>query len=234
MNRKLVLMMTLAALMTFSTDAAAQAFEGKGSKQLLIGLGLNQHTGYFTTNGKGIQGSYNPRSGGLSLQMEFGIHEYVGLGFFAGIEGFNNYGGGSIAPGYSGYYGYYGYGVGGYKSNYYGMAIPVGFQANFHFLQLIADKTGKNFADKLDVYAGLNIGSGVMFVFANERYKNKYIKDAYDDGYIVNGRDLNDVGPMIYGGAHVGIRFYPSSNFGIFAEVGYGKTIAQGGICFKM
>ena len=228
--------MLISSMLIFSNELFAQAFEGKGSKQFLIGIGMNQHRGFFTQNGKGIKGAYSPNSGGLNLQMEFGIHDYVGLGFFAGVEAFGDLRrGGGLNPGYTG--GYYGggyYGLGYTGSSYWGMAVPVGFHANFHFLQLIADKTGKTFADKLDVYAGLSVGSGVMFVFARDAYKNSYVKDAYDDGYIVNGSDLNDVGPMIYGGGHVGIRFYPSSNFGIFAEVGYGKSLVQGGICFKM
>lgn len=218
-------MMALAALMTFSSQLMAQAFEGKGSKQLLIGIGLNQHTGYFSNTGTGFRGAYSPTSVGLNIQMEWGIHQYVGLGFFAGIEGFSNYSGGI----YGGYYGYPGYGYDNYlgyygPSSYRGMAIPVGFHANFHFLQLIADQTGKGFADKLDVYAGLAIGGGAMFVFPSATTKS----------YYPAGTDLNRSGPMIYGGGHLGIRFYPKSNFGIFAEVGYGKSIIQGGIALKL
>ena len=223
--------MALAALMTFSSQVMAQAFEGKGSKQLLIGVGLNQHTGYFGNTGVGFRGAYSPTSVGLNVQMEWGIHQYVGLGFFAGTEGFSNYRGGvyggyyvypgnpgnpgNPGPGYLGYYG---------ASSYRGMAIPVGFHANFHFLQLIADKTGKDFADKLDVYAGLSIGGGAMFVFPSTATQN----------YYPAGTKLNRSGPMFYGGGHLGIRFYPKSNFGIFAEVGYGKSIVQGGIALKL
>ena len=231
MNKKGILIMIIAAMMTFSGQALAQAFEGKGSKQFLMGLGLNQHRGMFTQNGKGIKGSYSPRAGGLNLQMEFGIHDYVGLGFFAGIEGFGNLRGGALNTGY--YYGGY-YGLYNTGSNYWGMAVPVGFHANFHFLQLISDKTGKSFADKLDVYAGLSVGSGAMFVFAKDSYKQSVQQDAINNGYVISDGELNDVGPMIYGGGHVGIRFYPASNFGIFAEVGYGKSLVQGGICFKL
>ena len=213
-----ILIFMAALLLTFSSQVMAQAFEGKGSKQLLLGIGLNQHTGLFTENGQGIKGSYSPFSGGFNVQMEFGIHKYVGLGFFTGFETFTRLSGGTFNPAYYGYYGYYG------SSSYWGMALPIGFHANFHFLQLIADKTGKNFADKLDVYAGLSIGSGVMFIFPRQQLKDDYPA----------GAKLSDVGPMIYGGGHIGIRYYPFNNLGFFAELGYGKSLAQAGITLKL
>ncbi len=217
MTKKRILIIMTALMLTFSSQVMAQAFGGKGSKQLLIGLGLNQHRGLFAQNGQGIKGSYSPFAGGLNVQMEFGIHDYVGLGFFTGFESFSNLRGGTFNPAYYGY-GYYG------SSSYWGMALPIGFHANFHFLQLIADKTGKSFADKLDVYAGLSIGSGVMFIFPKQHLKDDYPA----------GTKLSDVGPMIFGGGHVGIRYYPFDKLGFFAEVGYGKSLVQGGISLKL
>ena len=145
MNTKTILILMIASVMTFSGQLMAQGFEGKGSKTLLLGLGLNQHRAYFAEDGQGVKGSFNPRSGAFNVQMEFGVHDYVGLGFFTGFEAFPNLRSGVLNSALnSGYYGgYYG------NSNYWGMAVPIGFHANFHFLQLIADKTGKGFADKL-------------------------------------------------------------------------------------
>ena len=221
MKTRRIIMIVIASMMTFSGQLMAQGFEGKGSKTLLLGLGLNQHRGYFTENGQGVKGSFNPRSGAFNIQMEFGIHDYIGLGFFTGFEAFSHLRSGIINSAiYGGYYG----GLYGTSSNYWGMAVPLGMHANFHFLQLIGDKTGKDFADKLDVYAGLSFGSGVMFILPREAMKNNNPTNA----------KLNDVGPMFYGGGHVGIRFYPSSRVGFFAEVGYGKSIAQGGITLKL
>lgn len=234
MKKSGLIIMLLSSMLLFSNQLLAQAFEGTGSKQLLMGIGMNHHRGFFSQNGKGIEGTYSPIAGGLNLEMEFGIHDYVGLGIFVGVEGFGNIRGGELRTTYMGsYYGSYYY-TNYNGSNYWGIAVPIGFQANFHFLQLIADKTGKTFADKLDVYAGLSVGSGAMFVFPTPAYKNSVYQNSTEFPAFVKNSDLNDVGLMLYGGGQVGIRFYPASNFGIYAEVGYGKSIVQGGICFKM
>jgi hypothetical protein len=80
-------------------------------------------------------------------------------------------------------------------------------------LQLIADKTGKSFAEKLDVYAGINLGGGPSIGF-------------YGGSVVASG--------FMFVGPQVGIRYYPKSNIGITAEVGYGKTIANVGMVLKM
>lgn len=187
-----------------------QAFEGKGSKTLQLGLGYNVHTTYFAERGNfnGIEGVRTSSYGGFNLQYEIGIHQYVGLGIFAALEGTPNL--------TNSYYSYF------YNNNtkaYAGFAIPVGFVANFHFLQLIADKTNKSFADKMDVYAGLSVGAGPSFAIVKSPHKNHIEPNS---------------GPLVYFGANVGIRYYPKSNFGIFSELGYGKTVAQFGVIFKM
>src|SRR5690606_374600 len=83
---------------------------------------------------------YRPLTGQVNFQGEFGIHEYVGIGFTTGFGGRSRWN-----------YGYSGE-----------MNVPIGFVSNFHFYQLIADKSGKNIhADKLDIYFGGSLGSGV-------------------------------------------------------------------------
>lgn len=189
----------------------AQGFAGKGSHTLLLGLGMNYHGTYFADRGSsfhGIEGLRYSSYGALNFQYEIGIHKYVGLGVFAALEGTPNLG-----------RSYHSYFYNNSDKAYAGFAVPVGFLANFHFLQLIADKTGKNFADKLDVYAGLSVGAGPSFAIVKAGHKDHLEPNS---------------GPLVYFGGNVGIRFYPSSNVGIFAELGYGKTVAQGGVCFKL
>ena len=119
------------------------------------------------------------------------MHQYVGIGFTTGL--------------------------GGAQNNYYlwngELNFPIGVLANFHFYQLIADKTGKNIhSDKLDVYAGINAGSGLAIEFGGG----------------------NTVVPLAFGGFQVGGRYYFTSTLGVYAEVGYGKSIITGGLVFKL
>jgi hypothetical protein len=220
--KKVVIVALLAFLLINAESVNAQAFGGKGSKQISISLGMANHSTWFSHNNHGVSGRFSPLSGVVSVQGEFGIHKYVGIGFDAGFN-FSNSLWGFYGAKHGKYYygydddwdGYNGWGGGAYR----GFGIPISFIANFHFLQLIADKTGKSFADKLDVYGGLSFGSGPFFAILKNGYKN------------YNG---NDIGAMLIAGPHVGIRYYPKGNVGIHAEVGYGKSIINGGVTFKM
>lgn len=209
--KKVKTMLLLAAVGLFAMNSQAQGFGGKGSRYLQLGLGVNQHYSIYSDYDR----AYNTNYGAINLQMEFGIHQYVGLGFMVGGElamrGSGYYYGGVYAPGY----------VSPSNSPYWSVGIPIGFIANFHFLQLISDKAGKNFADKLDVYAGMNIGSGPVF----RNVRDKYDNDPYYD---------SRVGALFFIGPHAGIRFFPSEKVGIYAEAGYGKSLITGGVVFKM
>lgn len=190
----------LGVLLTFllgmSQVSFGQAFS-KGDINMSITLGASHYhhlRGGYNNPGWGLGGwgyGWSPVSGNALFTMEFAPGRYVGAGFFAGI-------GGSVL------------GYGGYGS----INVPVGGFANFHFYQLIADKTGKNIhADKLDIYAGLNVGTGLGFWpgFPNQR-----------------------ANAIIYGGPTVGIRYYFKPNFGVTAETGYGKTLFSAGLTFKL
>ncbi|HPW86901.1 MAG TPA: hypothetical protein PLU78_06880, partial [Chitinophagales bacterium] len=102
-----------------SSSGGGKAFEGKGSKQISIGVGLSSYIGAFGKggyrgyNGRGFYGAGFWYSGTLSVQAEFGVHDYVGVGLVTGLGG-RAYGGGGV------------------------LYVPVGIIANFHFLQLIA------------------------------------------------------------------------------------------------
>lgn len=183
-----------------------KAFEGKGSKTVSLGLGLSSYIGSF---GKGGFNSYFGGrsyygygyglgygafwySGTLSVHAEFGVHDYVGVGIVTGIGG----------------RAYRGSGNGGV------LYVPVGVQANFHFYQLIEDKTSKDIhGDKLDLYAGLNVGSGLAV------------------GFPANS---NTIGGLLFVGPQVGVKYFFKPKIGIYAEVGYGKSVFEAGISFKL
>jgi hypothetical protein len=179
------------------SSSSDKAFEGKGSKTLSIGLGMSSYLGVFDKNGYyGSSGYYGSGygfwySGTLSLQAEFGVHDYVGIGIVTGVGGRNyRYGGGGV------------------------LYVPVGISANFHFYQLIEDKTSKDIhGDKLDLYAGLNVGSGLAAFFP---------------------ASSDNLGGILFVGPQVGVKYFFKPKFGIYAEVGYGKSLMEAGISLKL
>lgn len=194
-------------LLTFTGIGAlhAQAWE-KSSKILSINIGgASYFHPYKYYNGAYYRNFFTPVTGQLLLQGEFGVHEYVGVGFSAGFGGGTGIGGWGWRGIYSGYSGY------NPEIN-----IPVGVLANFHFYQLIADKTGANLhEDKLDVYAGVSVGSGVAFMNPGN-----------------SSRDF--ITPLAYGGPHVGVRYFFTDKLAVNGEVGYGKTFLNAGLAFKL
>lgn len=209
MKRITGILIILCLYMVVNT-ANAQAWD-KSTKVLAFGIGGSQffhidddynryykyRYGYY-----GRRFPYAPTTGQFNFQGEFGVHDYVGVGFTVGV------GGGT------------GWGRFGSVSYYDGeLTVPVGAIANFHFYQLIADKTGGNLhADKLDVYAGVNIGSGVAILF---------------DSYYATNDQIKAV-PIVFGGVQVGARYYFTDKFGVNLEVGYGKSLVNGGIVLKL
>lgn len=198
------------------TQVSAQAFSGKGAKIIQIGLGLSEHYAWYPENGKGPKGQVNPLAGNFNVQFEFGIGKYVGLGGSIGFDYASNLSRNAVG------FGYYGSPLLGNafsSSSFRSFAIPVVFTGNFHFFQLIQDKTGKSLhADKLDIYVGLDFGSGPAFAVPKSAYKS------YG----------SDTGYMIYGGPHAGIKYYFSEKTGVFLEIGYGKAYLNGGIAFNL
>jgi hypothetical protein len=109
-------------------------------------------------------------------------------------------------------------GVGGrgrINDNYKGeFNIPIGMIFNFHFYQLIADKKSKaKHADKLDMYFGANAGSGIAVSYYN---------------------DLRRARPIGFGGLQFGLRYYFNDKVGINGEFGFGKSLANIGLVFKL
>jgi hypothetical protein len=194
---KTILYVTLivSAIFIASNTTHAQAWE-KNSKVLSLGFGASQffHIDdyYYGRRPERFQRWYWPLTGQINFQGEFGIHKYVGLGFTTGVGGR-----GGLLYGYSGE-----------------VNAPIGMIVNFHFYQLIADKTSKNIhADKLDIYAGLNIGSGIAATFYRENIR---------------------VVPIAFGGLHAGVRYYFKPRVAVNGELGWGKSLINVGFSFKI
>lgn len=128
---------------------SAQAWE-RNSAVLSLGVGPSRfyHLGYVAPGYPGVYGNvYVPTTGQFNFQGEFGVHDYVGLGFTTGVGG-----------------------RAGWGNNYLGeVNFPIGLLCNFHFYRLIDDKSSRDIhSDELDIYAGLSVGSG----FAIAYYRN--------------------------------------------------------------
>ncbi len=197
-------LITVLMIILSTSVTKAQAWD-KSSKVLSIGIGgayfyhFGNYSRYRYTDdfGNKIYGNYGYGSsltGQFTFQGEFGVHKYVGVGFTTGLGGRG----------------------GGWLYNNSGeVNWPIGAIANFHFYQLIQDKTGKNIhADKLDIYAGANIGTGLAALF-------------FGDG-------TSTVVPIIFGGPQVGIRYYFTPHVAVNGELGYGKTWVNAGMSFKL
>jgi hypothetical protein len=153
MRNNIIILAALAAFTFTSTQTIAQdkAFD-RSTKVLSIGVGLGNYYhldnryGDFGPGNSGFRGYHTPYTGQFNLQMEWAVHNYVGLGFTTGFGGT-----GPLRYGYNGEFN-----------------MPIGFVANFHFYQLIDDKNGKDLhSDKLDIYGGLSVGSGFAVAFYN-------------------------------------------------------------------
>jgi hypothetical protein len=198
--KKIFYALTLCSILALTPNLAkAQAWE-KSTKVLALGFGASQFfhiDNYYYNDIRGARGWYWPLTGQLNFQGEFGVHKYVGIGFTTGLGG-----------------------RGGPRSGYTGeINAPIGMIVNFHFYQLIADKSSKNIhADKLDIYAGANFGGGIAATFYNDAYYNNTVR----------------IVPIAFGGLHAGLRYYFKPKVGLNAEVGFGKSIVNLGFVFKI
>ena len=204
--KKLQTLVMIVMVSFASIQTKAQAFDAS-TKMLTVSIGgadmfhIPAGYTYYT-------GFYSPLTAEVYFQGEFAVHKYVGVGFNVMLGG---------RPANYGYnYNYitgYGYGF-GYRSEF---NMAFGGLANFHFYQLIADKTGKNIhADKLDIYVGLSLGGGVAI----------HPSDAYYPSTNLDG--------LFYIGPQVGAHYFFNDHIGINAEVGFGKTFVSAGVTFKL
>ncbi|MFC2176279.1 hypothetical protein ACFLR1_04860 [Bacteroidota bacterium] len=192
--KKYLLALTIPFLMSTQT-VSAQAWT-KNTNVISVGLGASSFYHFDKTYRNSLLGfgraTYAPVTGQINVDGEFGVHEYIGVGFSTGLGGRAG-----LFTGYNGSFN-----------------IPLAAVANFHFYQLIQDKTGANLhADVLDIYAGANLGTGIAFVF-------------YNSGTVA--------APLVYGGVHVGIRWYFVENIGLTGQFGFGRQLANIGVAFKL
>lgn len=196
MNKAIHTAIIVSIMMLSSNLVNAQAWQ-RNSKVLSLGVGASQFfhvDNYYYKDADKFRGRgwYWPTTGQLNFQGEFGVHKYLGLGFTTGFGGRSRYGNSYVGE----------------------FNIPIGIIFNFHFYQLAADKKSKaKHADKLDLYFGVNGGSGIGVAY----YK-----------------DLRRVAPLGFGGIQFGLRYYFSPKVGINAELGFGKSIANLGFSFKI
>ena len=215
MKQFVIKSISIGVLVLTTSVTYGQAFTGKGAKILQIGFGLSEHYGWYPENGKGPKGRVSPLSGNFHVQMEFGIGKYVSIGGSVGFDYASNLSNNSVGFGYLGSP-LLGASYGG--SSFRSYAIPISMTGNFHFFQLIQDKSGKALhADKLDIYASVDLGSGPAFAVPKAGFKSLG----------------SDVGYMIFGGVHAGIKYYFNEKTGVFLEAGYGKAYLSGGLSLK-
>jgi hypothetical protein len=182
MKRKSLAISTILLLLAVFANAQGWNQDRKGIYS--IGVGGTQ----VINVGNGFSGLSGP---GLSLNVsgEYKVHRFVGVGFETGLDLF-------FGP-------YYGPPPPAYP-RYVSIGIPVGVKANVHILEA----AGVAIANKLDVYAGLNLGGGPAFY-------------TVPSGYVYG---------FIHVGPQVGIRYWPNHNIAVFGEFGWGATFANVGI----
>jgi len=207
--KKIIYAVVIASAFILNADLVnAQAWD-RGTRVLALGMGASQFfhiDNYYYEGTPDARDWYWPVTGQLNFQGEFAIQKYVGLGFTTGLGGR-----GTLIYGYAGE-----------------VNIPMGMIANFHFYQLIADRSGKNIhADKLDIYAGVNLGGGLAFTFYNEGTR-------VGPGGVAYYHSTTRVVPMAFGGLHAGVRYYFVRRVGVNGELGWGKSLVNIGFVFKI
>ena len=195
--KKSLLLLAIPLISIATSNIQAQAFD-KSTKTITLSLGPGEMIHFPTGNnnpyyglGYGGPSYYNYVTGQLTVQGEFAVHKYVGVGFVVGIGG---------------------------EAPFHEFNIPIGVLGNFHFFQLIADNQGLELGNKLDAYVGLTAGSGV----AIHPYKDPILgNNTYTDA-------------LFYFGPHAGVNYYFADNIAVHGEVGWGVTVFQAGITFKL
>jgi hypothetical protein len=187
---KLLTCSAIALLVINSHLLKAQGWNQDRAGIYSVGVGGTQVIAF----GNGFSGVSGP---GLSLNVsgEYKVHRFIGVGFETGIDlFFANY--------------FFGPRFERPAVGYTSIAIPIGAKVNVHILEA-ANVAIRN---KLDVYAGLNLGGGPAIYTAPAPYATVY-------GFI-------HVGPQF------GIRYWLNPSIAIFGEFGWGATFANIGFTF--
>ncbi len=181
---QLFILTTIAVISSLNINA--QGWINDKGGMYSIGVGGTQvfYLGRYGNGASNLGAAFN-------VAGEYKVHRFVGLGWQTGMD---------IFPG-GGYYRDKGY----IYRNSPVIGIPIGFKVNVHILEA----AGAPIADRLDVYAGANIGGGPAFY---------------------TGPNSSVTGFM-YGGPQVGVRYW-FNKVAIFGEFGYGATFANIGVTF--
>lgn len=128
----------------------------------------------------------------FNISGEYRVHRVLGLGWQTGVNIFTH--------------GYY---YDKHDDHYYSnpaTGVPIGFKLNVHILEA----ANAPVRDKLDVYAGFNLGGGPLF----------------------HQEPNGDAHAFFFAGPQVGIRYWFDKKLGIFMELGWGATAANFGVSF--
>jgi hypothetical protein len=179
--------------------ANAQAWS-RDSKVIAIGVGGSDFIHFDPNLYYSNTRAFTRVTGQFNLQGEFGVQKWVGLGFTTGV------GGSAINVPY-----------------HPEVNMPIGMICNFHFYQLIADKTTRNIrADRLDIYGGISIGSGFAAIYNNYRTP---------EGFVVHSMTTH---ALFFAGPQLGLRYFVTPTFGVNAEAGWGKSFVNAGFVFNV
>ena len=128
----------------------------------------------------------------LNIAGEYKVHRLIGIGWQTGLDLFAT--------------GYYRNRQDGLYYSSVVVGVPIGFKFNFHILEA----TRAQIKDRLDVYAGINVGGGPA---------------------IFTGPGGGLYG-FIYGGPQIGVRYW-FDKVALFGELGWGATFANIGVTFR-
>lgn len=149
----------------------------------------------------------------INLSGEYGITDDIGAGLYLGYTGASyTYSGSYFKAG-----GYY-----TYQDKYRWNFFIVGVRSAYHFnnlLKLSDTKVG----DKLDLYAGLMLGYNIA----------SYSYTSNDPGHPYNTYSTSSYGGVAWN-VFAGARFMFSERVGVFGELGYGVSVFNGGLTFKI
>jgi hypothetical protein len=179
----------------------AQAFD-KDTKLLSVNLGWGDMEHFPVGNANPYNTDLFGKSikrliptGQISVSGEFAIHKYIGIGFLVGLGG---------NP----------------TALFREVNIIGGVLTNFHFYQFLADKKVKNIhQDRLDIYVGLLVGTGVAI-------------HPYGDNSLFYQNTFYDV--LLCVGPHIGFNYYFKKNVAFNGQLGFGMNIVQAGFAFKL
>ncbi len=193
-------------LAIFVTASIATQAQAFKQGQVNINLGLGVGNTFIYTGATNILPLIN-------LSGEYGITDDIGLGLFLGYSGATQ----TYNYGYNKSGGYY-----TYQDRYRWNFFIVGVRSAYHFNNLLKLSDTK-LGDKVDIYAGLMLGYNIA----------TYSYTSTDPGHPANSYSSSRYGGIawnVFGGA----RFMFTEKVGVFGELGYGVSVFNGGLTFKI